>query len=354
MAKFQHLVELVYDAPLVTDGWSIFLNALSVTTGARAGAIKWMKHDDPQRFRMVDSGLEPQAVKGYGERYGALDTWSRVELAHDADVFGDEFLPRRELEETEFYQDFCRHNGIEDIHKIMLARSPEHQISIGMVKVERVRDPEPERRLTRRLTPHIRRAMALGARLAAAEDERDAMRDALDLGAAAVFFLDQRGKVKRCTAAAEKLLERRDGFVVRRGVLHAERAADDAALAAYLAGAVDSVAAIVHRKSGLAPYRVFLVPRPAGTPDGIASLAIVTEVPESRTAETVLRHGYALTSAELRVAMRVGRGASPKRVAEELEVSWYTVRAQLRTVFAKTGVRRQAELVDLVARLEHS
>lgn len=83
-------------------------------------------------------------------------------------------------------------------------------------------------------------------------------------------------------------------------------------------------------------------------------LAIVTETPTPRATEAVLRHGYGLTSAELRVALLVGRGASPKRAAAELDVSWYTVRAQLREIFAKTGVRRRAELVDLIARLEHA
>ena len=70
------------------------------------------------------------------------------------------------------------------------------------------------------------------------------------------------------------------------------------------------------------------------------------------TAETMaaLRERFGLTHAEARVAVRVGRGDAPKHVAAELAVSYYTVRAQLREIFAKTGVRRQAQLAELVAR----
>ncbi len=353
MLKFERLVELVYDAPLTHNGWSVFLDALGTATSTRAVGLKWVSIEN-QQFRMIDNGLEPDVVRAYGERYSALDSWSAVPLAHDADVFGDEMLPRAQLERSEFYQDFCRHHGLEDIHKIMLARTAEQKISIGLMKEARVRDGDAERRLTRRLAPHLRRAIALTDRLATVEDGRDALRDALDLSNAAVFFLGEHGKILFATTAAEKLLARGDGLLVKKGLLHAERPDDDRALGAYLAGQPeDAVSTLVRRSSGLVPYSVFLVARATALPAGVSQLAVVTEALVPRTAETVLRHGYALTSAELRVALRVGRGASPKRVAEELDVSWYTVRAQLRTVFAKTGVRRQAELVDLLARLEH-
>jgi DNA-binding CsgD family transcriptional regulator len=39
-------------------------------------------------------------------------------------------------------------------------------------------------------------------------------------------------------------------------------------------------------------------------------------------------------------------------VADELDVSTETVRCQLKSVFAKTGTRRQSELARLLSRLE--
>ena len=350
---FERLVELAYDAPLTPDGWRPFLQALCTHTGASAVGLKWLAYT-PERFHMVDVGFDPAMLRGYAERFARIDPWSQVSLGDHADVFGDEMMPRRALEESEFYRDFCRGYGIHDIHKIMLSKTAERQISIGLMKPCRAKDPEPERRLTRRLAPHVRRALALASRITDSEHARTALSDALDLTSAAVFFLDQGGRVKYCTAAAERILARNDGLELIGGALRALHGDDDRQLAAHLAGVTDAPAAIVRRAPPAAPYRVFAVPRPRDdAARDIVMLAIVTEAPTQRELESVLRHGYGLTSAELRVALRIGRGASPKRVAAELEVSWYTVRAQLREIFAKTGVRRQAELVDLIARLEH-
>jgi len=351
---FERLVELAYDAPLTPDGWRPFLHALCEQTGANAAGLKWLAYS-PERFHMIDAGFDPAMLRSYAEHYGQIDPWSHVPLSADADVFGDEMLPRRELEASEFYQDFCRGYEFHDLHKIMLAKSDERQISIGMFRASPAKDPEAERRLTRRLAPHVRRALSLASRIADSEDARGALTDALDLTSAAVFFLDDRSRVKFCTAAAERITQCRDGLELVRGVLHAIHSDDDQQLAAHFAGTTDATAAIVRRPTNAAPYRVFAVPRPRDAiSHDIVMLAIVTETPTPRATEAVLRHGYGLTSAELRVALLVGRGASPKRAAAELDVSWYTVRAQLREIFAKTGVRRQAELVDLIARLEHA
>lgn len=64
--------------------------------------------------------------------------------------------------------------------------------------------------------------------------------------------------------------------------------------------------------------------------------------------EDRLRAVYALTSAEARVAIRVGQGLAPKAIAQQLGSSWNTVRAQLRQVFAKTEQRSQSALARLV------
>jgi DNA-binding CsgD family transcriptional regulator len=85
---------------------------------------------------------------------------------------------------------------------------------------------------------------------------------------------------------------------------------------------------------------------PSGEPNGAPNAAPNVAIEER------LRARYGLTAAEARVAMRVGRGQSPKEVAIELGSSWYTVRSQLRQIFAKTERRSQSALTRLVTLLE--
>jgi DNA-binding CsgD family transcriptional regulator len=75
--------------------------------------------------------------------------------------------------------------------------------------------------------------------------------------------------------------------------------------------------------------------------------------PESRRkpAEAVLRSALDLTAAEARLAARLGCGEALDRAADKLGIAKTTARNELRAIFTKTGVHRQAELVALLANL---
>jgi DNA-binding CsgD family transcriptional regulator len=64
---------------------------------------------------------------------------------------------------------------------------------------------------------------------------------------------------------------------------------------------------------------------------------------------SVLSQAFGLTPAEARVASLLVEGRSVNAIARRLGVMPNTVRMQLKAVFAKTGVHRQAELVSLLA-----
>ena len=58
-----------------------------------------------------------------------------------------------------------------------------------------------------------------------------------------------------------------------------------------------------------------------------------------------------MTVAEARLAARLACGEALETIADDLKITKETARFHLKRVFAKTGVRRQAELVALFARL---
>jgi DNA-binding CsgD family transcriptional regulator len=71
---------------------------------------------------------------------------------------------------------------------------------------------------------------------------------------------------------------------------------------------------------------------------------VIADVP---TAE-VIQGLFDLTPTEARVARALGRGATVAEIAAGNGVAQPTVRNQIREIFAKTGVRRQADLVGLL------
>jgi DNA-binding CsgD family transcriptional regulator len=65
----------------------------------------------------------------------------------------------------------------------------------------------------------------------------------------------------------------------------------------------------------------------------------------------VLEHGFGLTPCEARVAVALSTVMTPSEIARHHRISMGTVRSQLKSIFVKTGTKRQAELIAVLARL---
>lgn len=65
----------------------------------------------------------------------------------------------------------------------------------------------------------------------------------------------------------------------------------------------------------------------------------------------LVRQGLGFTAAEAKLASKLGTGTSLADAAAELGIAFHTARTQLKHIFAKTGARRQSELVGLIGDL---
>ncbi|MBA2592901.1 MAG: helix-turn-helix transcriptional regulator [Pseudomonadota bacterium] len=113
----------------------------------------------------------------------------------------------------------------------------------------------------------------------------------------------------------------------------------------------------IHRPSGKTCYavRVYRLPgcdRLLGlSVQAVAWLQIRDPAEAPRNLTETLRRLYRLTAAEARLVTALARGDTPKAAAERFQVTENTIRTQLKSVLAKTGVRRQVDLVLLLNRL---
>lgn len=107
----------------------------------------------------------------------------------------------------------------------------------------------------------------------------------------------------------------------------------------------------VKRPSGSAPYHVVVSALPAVSPEGSTGVAVLIDDPESvlRPGAGALRVLFRLTVAEERVAVGLLAGKTLEEIARDQSISKETVRAQLREIFAKTGVNRQSELIRILS-----
>jgi DNA-binding CsgD family transcriptional regulator len=85
--------------------------------------------------------------------------------------------------------------------------------------------------------------------------------------------------------------------------------------------------------------------------EGRAFIVLVDPEERRRPPEAALRDIFRLTVAEARLAARLACGEALETISDDLNVTKETARFHLKRIFAKTGARRQAELVALFGRL---
>jgi DNA-binding CsgD family transcriptional regulator len=186
-----------------------------------------------------------------------------------------------------------------------------------------------------------------------------AILDAFDAMQMAALLLDRSLSVVGSNGTAGRLLDA-ELRVVRGRLVSADREAT-ATLERVLQ-------AVVRNQSSAEPVMPVPLPRNGRRPllayprrlrvlsSGLLAqcLAVVLMVDlekDQRPQERTLGLVFQLTPAEARLAAGLASGRALSEVATELGVGKETARAQLKSVFGKMGVRRQSELVAVLARL---
>lgn len=178
-----------------------------------------------------------------------------------------------------------------------------------------------------------------------------------------VIQLDKHGRIVAANDLARDLLRRGDGLSDQGGSLHARAPADDAALQALLASAVPGFGSqgaggsmMVRRALDLPGLVLHVSPVDAGgteiDTEHVAALVLVVD-PASRTRidPALVAATLGLTPMESRVAVWLAEGKTVRDIARATGRTENTVRWHMKNIFAKQGIGRQFELVQLVRSL---
>jgi DNA-binding CsgD family transcriptional regulator len=179
---------------------------------------------------------------------------------------------------------------------------------------------------------------------------------ALDQVAAGVIISDGECRVVEMNRAAEDILRRDDGLMVRDGKLGAYRVFEHDKLARFIAHAALGKTAtaigrmLVRTRSGRVAYSLAVAPLGVELALYERPLAIIlVGDPLARTlTETDLIEFFGLSPAESRVAAALLAGKKVRQIAVELDVQITTVRTQLSSIFQKVGAKNQADLIRML------
>lgn len=359
---FSTLLGALYEGPLEEAPWQSFLARVRACLGADLVTLLLRPPSLEEQSVMLADGGSLSAIRSYNEGQFVLDPF--VNLPAGEVVCLHEHLSTDNLLESEFYRVVMEPQGWYDFVGIDIRRAGE--LDVRFRAGRHVGAPafgEQEKRLLRALLPHLERSLRLHARMSRSEGERAVYAGAVEQLQVATIILDEQGVMLSCNVAAQALLERGDYLALKDGrpalATRALQAEFDELLGAVrrdrgTGGEAQSVhamrlpAAEGEQFLGLVVRSV--APAGAVSGRGTPSVALFISDP-AHSAEPrgqVISRLFNLTRAEASLALHLAGGLSLDEAAAALGVSRNTARAHLRSVFAKTGVSRQAGLVRLI------
>lgn len=365
-AELEAIVEDALDAVGDEAGWRAGLTRLRRCFGASAAA--YIAHDVATgRGRWcVSDGFDPGLSRLYADRWAAQNPWlvDPTRYRSGQVTTSEALVPSHVLVRTAFYADYLRPLGC--FHRLAgtVLRAGQRIVYLTLHRPPGRPDFTSEDvRALEWLLPRLGRALALHRELLRRCTGTEAFRALFDQVPHALFLLDSALRPVTVNAAGLALTEEGSSLRLAGGRLAAERPDDDEALrravrAALVAegGEVGARELAISRADRLRP--VLLRLSRLGPRDGFADapddLVLVLAIdPEGPAAEPALLAArlWRLTPAEARLCCLLARGLRPGEAARALGVSPHTVHTQLRQIFAKSGVNRQAELLRLLERL---
>ena len=287
------------------------------------------------------------------QRYHGVAKMCEVGVADDFDCVSADEIGRHP-----FYQEFLAPQGLRWFAGVNMRAGDD----IWCVSINRsiARGPfsAGEKRQLAQLSRKLAAAGALSKAFGVATS--NATLEAFDVSGTATVLLDRQARVVRTNRAADRLLRERSVRLVGRRLAASDPAASAAlnrALHELLWTNVGSslMPAIALTRPSQAPLLAYPLKLPSLSDNPLASAqaAVVLVDPRARavTPEASLKSAFGLTQAEARLASRMAAGDALEQICDRLGIAKETGRNQLKSIFAKTGVNRQAELVLLMSRM---
>jgi DNA-binding CsgD family transcriptional regulator/PAS domain-containing protein len=210
-----------------------------------------------------------------------------------------------------------------------------------------------------RLVPHLKRALEIRDRLAAAQIRADTLASSLDGMSLGILVLDDRGRLLEANALAQEHLRAGEGIASKSdGTLQLREPTAAGQLAGWLSTgrppdqSPDGLLRIP--RQGAEPLSLLLTRLPrTGTSwmraDPRWMLVIFDPTRQIQASLELVALDLGVTPREAEVATLLFSGLTLVQIAHRMGVSVHTVRSQVKSIFRKTGTQSQADLVRRIA-----
>lgn len=362
---FSATIDLLYAAAADATLWEPALRAVEDYTGS-TGAVLNLVPKTADALPVCLAGSFSQAdCAEYARNY----MWRCPRIAFgeahlDVPIhFDSMILSEREMDRDPTYEWYGKH-GLRYYVAGWIGETGTHRAYMSLQRSRRQGHVEVEQIQQFSLVlKHMARALSLAAKLGTLEQRQSLNGALIDALPQAIFALDGESRVMFTNRLAEAMLIRADAVRLVDYKLQCHFCSDQAKLEQVIKSAIAPTTeeprggwACVHAGSGQKTFAAFVAPIIFSEALFVSSearvLLIVTDPTDASFADEQALHDlFGLTPAEARLASALSAGHSIESAAALLGIAQATARSELKSVFRKTGLTRQQDLVRMLTSL---
>jgi DNA-binding CsgD family transcriptional regulator len=367
--ELSELLATLYAAPLEPEKWQVFFYRLCALTNISCG---YLVASDPKEGDLILAGgglnFDPEVFPLYDERYGANDPYRAAPISNPRVglLQGEELVNHAHRVRSELYNEGLSQYDLEYMNMLSCNCSTGRAELLSLWRSPKQGPLDAASlHLLQILVPHVQATLRLRAKVVASNTSNLFSEMALDAMSIAAFLVTSTGHVRHMNKLAMDQLQNEDGLRLDNGRLAVTNSCENAQLEFLIAGSAATGkngsdippggAMKISRSGSQHALQVTVIP----TPDGLKAIETIpcalvlvhdpSSLPKSRAA--FMRHLYALTPTESRLADLLLGGLEVRDIAHRLTITLGTARFHLKRVLVKTGTRRQTELMRLMLSL---
>lgn len=348
------LIDRIYEASVIVERWPDILQEIADLTGAKGMAII---SRSPENVELIVSPkIQDDANAFIAEGWGADVEFTRPLFTEQWPGFRSETAYRtaEEIAALPVHAKFLDPRGLYAGVGSVIQGAKDKALHIALEGFASHQAAQKSISFLDTLRPHLARGASITALHA---DRSQLVVDSLSLAGASAAVISASGRLRAANSSfiakmANRMAETQTGLRFSDRILMQEiqRALSRHRMSR---GGVQSIA--IHGEQNEPPFAIHLAPILGAARDACGSDGVLLLIAEAANLSIpnadLLRLLYDLTPAEGRLARGLLNGHAVETIASNHNVSEGTVRTQLKAVFAKTGVKRQPELIRLLSGL---
>lgn len=367
--RSSHIVPEIYEATVDPNHWDYVVTMIAKMTRSSSACLYYKNKETEIASTIAQYGMPEDRGLGVGKHCDILDD---MFCAKDSEASDEpkctQFYPGSNgvmQEDAEIYVNWMKPIGIFHVGGAQFVDNDTHKAGIAILrKKDSGSWDEGELRVIDEILPHLRRALNIHSEFTHLRLKQDALLKGLDRLVIGLILYDRNANPVYMNPTATAIVENHPALQLHDGDLILTNPEDDKELRRTIIQAAEidpddswkqSVAIGITHPDVEAPLPLLVTPMHAHliTSDldyEGAKVAVFLSDPNLQQPISIesLVSVYSLTPSEAQVAISLANGHSIDEIAKLSHHSAHTIRSQLKSVFRKTGVTRQSELIKLL------